>query len=74
MHLGQFASFHLHPATVQERPLAMPKTLNKTDLIRAIQQENGFSLKRSSEVVESILNILKDTLESGGITKWIHVQ
>ncbi len=43
----------------------MPKTLTKTDLIEAIQQKNGFPRKRSSEAVESILSIIKDTLESG---------
>ncbi len=43
----------------------MPKTFTKTDLIEAIQQENGFPRKRSSDAVESILSIIKDTLESG---------
>jgi integration host factor subunit alpha len=43
----------------------MLKTLTKADLIQAIQQENGFSLKRSSEIVESILGVIKGTLESG---------
>ncbi len=43
----------------------MPKTFTKTDLIQAIQKENGFPRKRSSEAVESILNVIKGTLESG---------
>ena len=43
----------------------MPKTFTKTDLIQAIQQETGFSLKRAREAVESILSIIKETLESG---------
>ncbi|KKK86131.1 hypothetical protein LCGC14_2766310 [marine sediment metagenome] len=43
----------------------MSKTFTKTGLIEAIQQENGFHRKRSSDVVESILSIIKDTLESG---------
>ncbi len=42
----------------------MPKTFTKTDLIEAIQRENGFPRKRSSEAVESILSIIKGTLES----------
>lgn len=43
----------------------MPNTITKSDLIQAIQQENGLSLKRSSEIVESILKVIKGTLESG---------
>jgi len=43
----------------------MPKTFTKTELIQAIQQENGSPLKRSSEAVKSILSIIKDALESG---------
>jgi len=43
----------------------MLKTFTKTDLIQANQQENGFPRKRSSEAVESILSIIKDTLELG---------
>ncbi len=43
----------------------MQKTFIKTDLIEAIQQENGFPGKRLREAVESILSIIKDTLESG---------
>ncbi len=43
----------------------MPKAFIKADLIEAIQQENGFSLKRSYAVVEYILNAIKGTLESG---------
>ncbi len=43
----------------------MPKTFTKADLIEAIQQETGFPLKRSSEAVESILNVIKGSLESG---------
>ena len=43
----------------------MPKTLTKYDLINSIQQENGLSFKRSSEIVESILNVIKRTLEYG---------
>jgi len=50
----------------------MPKTFTKTDLIQAIQQENGFPRKRSSEAVESILSIIKGTLESGR-TSWFPV-
>ncbi|PIU49052.1 MAG: hypothetical protein COS92_08760 [Desulfobacterales bacterium CG07_land_8_20_14_0_80_52_14] len=31
----------------------------------AIQKENGFTLKRSQELVETILKIIKDTLPTG---------
>ncbi len=43
----------------------MTKTLTKSDLIEAIQQQNGFSLKRSGEVVKTILKVIKEALESG---------
>jgi len=43
----------------------MQKTFTKTDLIEAVQHENGFPRKRSSDAVETILSIIKDTLESG---------
>ncbi len=42
----------------------MPGTLTKTDLISAIQTENGYSLKKSSDIVETLLEIIKRTLES----------
>ena len=40
-------------------------TLTKTDLVQAVSDQNGFSLKRSAEIVEGLLEIMKRTLESG---------
>ena len=43
----------------------MPGTLTKADIIASVQTENGYSLKKSTEIVETLLEILKHTLESG---------
>ena len=43
----------------------MPGTFTKADLISAIQTENSYSLKKSNEIVETLLEIIKRTLESG---------
>jgi integration host factor subunit alpha len=43
----------------------MPGTLTKADIISAIQTENGYSLQKSAETVETILETIKSTLESG---------
>ena len=40
-------------------------TLTKANLIGAIAQQNGFSKKKSSESVETILEIIKSALASG---------
>jgi integration host factor subunit alpha len=40
-------------------------TLTKADIISLIQTENGYSLKKSAELVETFLEIIKRTLESG---------
>jgi integration host factor subunit alpha len=40
-------------------------TLTKSHLIDAIAEQNGFTRKKSSETVETILEIIKSTLESG---------
>lgn len=42
----------------------MPGTLTKADIITAIQTENGYSLKKSTDIVETLLEIIKRTLES----------
>jgi len=42
----------------------MPNTLAKADIIEAIQRENGYSRKQFSEVVEILLEIIKQSLES----------
>ncbi len=43
----------------------MPGTLTKTDIIAAIQTENGYTLKKSTDIVETLLKIIKSTLASG---------
>ena len=43
----------------------MPNKLTKADIIEAIQKENGYSLKQSTEVTEILLEIIKQTLELG---------
>jgi integration host factor subunit alpha len=40
-------------------------TLTKSHLISAIAEQNGFSKKKSTETVETILEIIKSTLVSG---------
>ena len=40
-------------------------TVTKPDIVRAVAEQNGFSLKRSTEIVESTIEIVKKTLESG---------
>ena len=40
-------------------------TLTKSHLINAIAEQNGFTQKKSSETVETILEIIKSSLESG---------
>ena len=40
-------------------------TVTKPDIVRAVAEQNGFSLKRSAEIVESTIEIIKKTLESG---------
>jgi integration host factor subunit alpha len=40
-------------------------TLTKSNLIDTIAEANGFPKNRSSEIVESLLEIIKSTLESG---------
>ena len=43
----------------------MPNTLTKADIVEAIQKENGYSLKQSSEISEILMEIIKQSLESG---------
>ncbi len=40
-------------------------TLTKSHLINAIAEQNGFTQKKSTETVETILELIKSTLESG---------
>jgi len=39
--------------------------LTKADLIQAIQSNNGLTVKQSTDLVETTINALKDTLASG---------
>ena len=43
----------------------MPGSLTKADIISAIQTENGYTFNKSTDIVETILEIIKRTLESG---------
>ena len=43
----------------------MSKTLTKADIISAIQTANGYSLNKSADITETLLDIIKRTLESG---------
>jgi integration host factor subunit alpha len=40
-------------------------TLTKSQVIDAITEQNGFTRKKSTETVETILEFIKSTLESG---------
>jgi integration host factor subunit alpha len=40
-------------------------SLNKADIVEAVAKENGYTLNQSFEVVESLLEIIKSSLESG---------
>ena len=40
-------------------------TLTKAELIEAIAEQNGFTKTKTSETVETILELIKSTLESG---------
>ena len=43
----------------------MPGTLTKADIINTIQRENGYSRPKATELIESLLELIKTTLESG---------
>jgi integration host factor subunit alpha len=40
-------------------------TLTKIDILSAVQTENGYTLKESTSIVKTLLEILKCTLASG---------
>ncbi len=42
----------------------MPNTLTKADIAEAIRIKNGYSLKQSFEITETIMEIIKQSLES----------
>ena len=43
----------------------MPGTLTKADIIDAIQDGNGYSRKKSNECVETLIELIKNILQSG---------
>ena len=43
----------------------MPKALTKAKIIELVHHENSYSMKKSAEIVETLLEIIKRTLESG---------
>ena len=43
----------------------MPVTLTKAQIISDIQTENGYSLRKSTDIVETLLEIIKTNLASG---------
>jgi integration host factor subunit alpha len=43
----------------------MPGTLTKKDIVSAVQAENGYTLTKSTGIVDTLLEILKSTLASG---------
>jgi len=40
-------------------------TLTKADIVEAIAKQNGYTINRSFELIETLLEIIKSTLESG---------
>ncbi len=43
----------------------MPGTLTKMDIVSAVQPEDGYTLKESTDIVNTLLEIIKSTLASG---------
>ena len=41
-------------------------TLTKANIVEAIAEQTGYTKHQSSEVIETLLEIIKRTLESGG--------
>jgi integration host factor subunit alpha len=44
---------------------ALIMSLTKADIVEAVAEQNGYTLKRSVEVIETLLELIKCTLESG---------
>ena len=44
---------------------SMPSALIRADLIAAVQSENGYSFRKSADTVETLIEIIKRTLETG---------
>ena len=43
----------------------MPKTLTKAGIVEVVAEENGFTKNDSKEIIEKLLEIMKQTLQSG---------
>ena len=43
----------------------MPGTLTKMDIVSAVQPEDGYTLKKSTDIVNTLLEIIKSILASG---------
>lgn len=43
----------------------MPDTLNKAHIVEAAAEANGFTIKQAGETVETLIEIIKRSLESG---------
>ena len=40
-------------------------TLTKADVVKAVAEQNGYTITRSAEIVETLLELIKGSLESG---------
>jgi len=45
----------------------MSGTLTKADIISTVQTVNGYTFRKSTDIVETLLEIIKSTLESGEV-------
>jgi integration host factor subunit alpha len=43
----------------------MGKTLSKAGLLKAVAKRNGYTKRQATDVIETLLEIIKSTLESG---------
>jgi len=55
----------MHRYSSYELRCHMNKTITKAHLIDAIAEANGFPRRKASETVETLLALIKSTLESG---------
>jgi integration host factor subunit alpha len=40
-------------------------TLTKADIVEAVAKQNGYTINRSFEIIETLLEIIKSSIESG---------
>jgi integration host factor subunit alpha len=71
LHLLDFLDDFCHPYPSQPEPLSTTNrkahimALTKADIVQSVQTELGFTKNQSVEIVESLLERIKSTLESG---------